>query len=205
MAQESLIPDISYLFMEKLVATAKENYPRVKSYATRTEIAKGNITRQQLSWLDPISLSYIYSPNNTLNLVTPSLFSGYQVSLSLNVGTLLKTPFNIREAKEQAKIAQNDEDEYNIFLEAEVKRRYFVYVQQISLVKIYSKSLQDAQALLINIKNKFERGEATFDIYSEALLTVSSNTQAKIASEAALLTAKTSLEELLNKKLEEVK
>src|SRR5690348_14158805 len=89
-AQDSMIPDVSYLFIEKLIATAKENYPRVKSYAVRTKIAKGNVTRQQLSWFDPLSLSYFYQPNNALNIVTPNIFSGYQIGLNLNVGSLLR-------------------------------------------------------------------------------------------------------------------
>ncbi|MDF3077646.1 MAG: TolC family protein [Sphingobacteriaceae bacterium] len=204
-AQDSMIPDVSYLFIEKLIATAKENYPRVKSYAERTKIAKGNVTKQQLSWLDPLSFSYFYQPNTALNIVTPNIFSGYQIGLNLNVGTLLRKPLDIKESKQEVKIAENDEAEYNGLIEQEVKSRYFAYIQQLSMVKLYTKSLQDAQGLLASTKNKFERGETTVDVYSQMLMSVNTTTQAKISAEAGLLTAKASLEELLFKKLEEVK
>ena len=55
-AQQSIIPDISYLFLEKLIATAKQNYPRVKQLNINKEIAEFNVKQQKLSWLDPFSV-----------------------------------------------------------------------------------------------------------------------------------------------------
>ena len=42
-AQQSIIPDISYLFLEKLIATAKQNYPRVKQLNINKDIAEFNV------------------------------------------------------------------------------------------------------------------------------------------------------------------
>ena len=85
-AQESLIGDLSYPYVEKLVATAKENFPRIKYYQYKTDIANTVINRQKLSWFDSFTFSYITPSNNSVALVDPVLFSGYQFGLSVNFG-----------------------------------------------------------------------------------------------------------------------
>lgn len=86
-----MVTEVNYSLLEKLISTAKENYPRVKSYQNRINIAKSNITQSQLSWLDAVRFSYVYQPNNTLDIVNPNFFNGYQIGLTLNLGSILKT------------------------------------------------------------------------------------------------------------------
>ena len=204
-AQDTMIDQVSYLFLEKLIAVAKENYPRVKSIQTQADIARNNVTRESLSWFDSFSYSYIYQPNTTFNVIEPTVYKGYQVGVGINLGNFIKTPFNIKQAKKEFKVAQEDQKEYNLTLETEVKRRYFAYVQQLTVLKIQSKSLLDAQSIMRDVKIRYEKGEITFSDYNEALLSQSSTSSAKIQAEASWLTAKASLEELLTIKLEEVK
>ncbi|TZF84989.1 TolC family protein [Pedobacter sp. BS3] len=204
-AQESMIPDVSYVYLEKLIATAKQNYPRSKSYAMRTEIAKNNVSRQKMSWLEPFSFSYIYQPRTIINTVEPNFLTGYQVGINVNIGEILKKPYDIKEAKQQYSVAREDQQENDLSIEVEVKRRYFTYIQQLNTVRLYSNTLLDVDAMLKSIKLKYEKGEASFDQYSQALITFSNTTRTKIEAEANLLTAKAALEELLTIKLEEVK
>lgn len=204
-AQETMIPDVSYVFLEKLISITKENYPKVKNYTIRTQIAKNNITRQQVSWLDAISLSYVYQPKTTFDIIKPSFLNGYQVAVGVNVSTFFKKPIDIRDAKEELKIAKNDEEEYNLLLDTEVKRRYFTYIQQLNNLKLLTKSLVDAESIQKDLRLKYERGEATLDQYSQGLITLTTTSQAKLVAESGLLIAKASLEELIMKKIEDVR
>lgn len=204
-AQESIIPDISYLFLEKLVATAKQNYPRVKQYQLKNQIAALDVNRQKLNWLDILSISYVSRPNKTINFIDPSFYSGYQFGINVNLANLLEKPANVREKKLIYEDSKSQADEYAITLEAEVKRRYFTYIQELNNVKLFTKTLADAGDVLKDLKLRYERGEVTFDTYSQGLIKFSDINKSKIEAEAAFLTAKSSLEELTITKIEDIK
>lgn len=196
--------EISYVFLEKLIATAKENYPRMNSFEGRIKAAKTTVGQEQLSWLDAFSFSYIYNPKNTLDLATPRFFNGYQVAFNLNLSSLLQKPGNVKQARESVKLAQYDLDEYHLTLESEVKRRYFAYVQAMSNLRLQTKIASDALNVSREIKTRYEKSETTFEQYTLSQMTYSNALQSKIGAESNFLIAKASLEELLTKKIEEV-
>jgi outer membrane protein TolC len=204
-AQESMMTDVSYVYMEKLVAVAMENYPRVKSGESRIRSGELNITKAKLNWLAPVSLSYVHSPANSLNILNPTFFSGYQLGLFFNIGSFLQTPFGVKTAKEDLKIIKNDVEEYKLTLSTEVKRRYISYIQALKLLQISSKAAIDAQTDAAMVKFKFERGEVTLSEYNNTLDRLRAQNLSKINAEGGLLIAKASLEELLGVKLEEVR
>lgn len=204
-SQETMMNEISPVYLEKLIAVAKENYPKVKSYQTQVEMAKTNIGKQTVSWLDAFSFSYINQPRNNVDIVNPSFLNGYQFGFNLNLGTLLQKPYNVKQAKQQYTVAQNDKSEYDLKIEAEVKTRYYTYIQQLILLKAQTRSLLDAQISFSDIKNKYDKGTVTFTDFNNASLSLTGQTQGKISAEGALLIAKVSLEELLGKRLEEIK
>jgi outer membrane protein TolC len=199
------VPEISYPLLEKLIQTAKSNYPRVKAFDKRIDIAKTNVQKAKLSWFEVVNTSYTYNPGNYISIVNPNFFIGYQFSVNLNIGTLLQKPSVIKNAKNELEISRLDRQEYDLNLEALVKERYFTYLQYITLLKLATHSASDADNTLNAIKHKFDRGEETFENYSKAVIDHSNLLQEKIKSETALFIAKSNLEELLGKKLEEVK
>ncbi len=204
-AQESMMNEISYVYMEKLVAVALENYPRVKSGESRIKIGEANIAKAKLGWIAPVSLSWVHSPSNSLNILNPTFFSGYQLGVFFNVGSFFQTPFNVKGAKEELKITKNDIAEYQLTLSTEVKRRYIGYIQAMKLVQVASKAAIDAQTDAALVKYKFERSEVNMSEYNNTLDRLGAQNLAKINAEGGLLIAKASLEELLGVKLEEVK
>ena len=204
-AQESMIPDISYLYLEKLIATARENYPLVKQNKLREDISSLQVRNQQLDWLSPFNLIYFSQPNNGINLSNPQFFSGFQVAINLNLGDLAQNPGNIKIARKQLDVTKQVTAQFDNNLELEVKKRYFAYVQQLNNIKLYTKALQDSQGLLNDLKLRYERGEVTFENYSEGLIGFSTISQSKIEAEAGFLTAKASIEELTVTKLEDIK
>ncbi len=214
-AQDSVVPDISYPFLEKLIASAKEHYPRVAAYKERIALAKTNVVKAGLSWFDFFTFSYIYQPNNTLNYTIPAtststpnsrfLFNGVQLGVSLNLGSLLVKPVNIKIAKGESKIVGDEQSEYLITLTADVKRKYFTYLLQQNLIKLQTQADQDMQAFLRQTKYKFQKGEVSFETYNVALLSASARTELKLQAETNYFIAKSELEAIVGVKLEDLK
>jgi outer membrane protein TolC len=208
-AQDNILADLSYLYLEKLVATAKENYPRVKNFNSQVAVAKSDLAGAKVSWLDPFSFQYVFRSNdanrNVVDVKTADILDGYQFGVAINPGTLLAKPSQIKRAKEQLKIAEYNQDEYSLQLESEVKRRYFLYLQNKNSLLSNTKAFLDAEANYKNIKAKYEKAEVTFSDYNSASISYNQAVLAKIQAETNLLTAKVALEELTVKKLEEIK
>ena len=214
-AQSSIIQDVDTAYLNKLIATAKANYPRVKSYQNHIEIAQQNIGKAKASYLDAFTFSYVYQPHSsTIVNTTPgtattgsnySYFNGIQVGLFFNLGNYLEKPYASRVAKQELMIANNDRDEYFLTLTTEVKKRYYAYVLSMAELKIQVQSAQDAEEISKSIRYKFEKGEETYDNYNKAQTTYADHNRTRIQAEAALLTARADLEELLGQELESIK
>ncbi len=205
-SQESLFPELSYPFLEKLIYTAKQNYPRVKTFDRKINIANLNVQKARLSWLDFIAFSAFYSPSNSNSVtLTNTTYTGTQIGLYINFGLIASKPNAIKQSKEELAIAKLAAEEYLITIETDVKARYFRYMQALTTLKIRNQILIDVNAVYKQIKYKFERGEATFFDYSTALTQSAKQREEIIVVESTVLVAKSSLEELLGKKLEEIK
>jgi outer membrane protein TolC len=202
-AQESMLPEVNAIFLQKLIDTAKARYPKMKTFDHRITIANDNFQKAKLSWFDVLSFSMSYSPTNTTTIVAPTL-SGYQLSLGFNLGSFIVKPHNIKQAKEEVIIAKLNREEYDLNIEADVKARYYKYVQVLTVLKLQTQMSLDVEAVLKQVKYKFEKGEENFENYTKALLNVSSAKQNIISTEGMVLVAKSTLEEIIGKKLEDI-
>ncbi len=203
--QESMMSSIDNTYLEKLIAAAKMNYPKMKTNQAIVNIAKMNVQKAKLDWLNIVNFNYLYSPNNTTTLlVNTSLLNGYQIGVGTSIGSILQKPVNVKTAKKEYDIAQLNLDEYNLAIEAIVKQRYYAYIQQQVVLHWKMKNLEGADNTMKEIKYKFEKGLEIFDNYNKALASYSASVQAKIESEGAYLVAKSSLEEIIGVKLESI-
>jgi outer membrane protein TolC len=203
-AQNSLSQDISAAYLDTLVKIAKENYPRLRTLDEQIRIAKNNVNKGKLSFLDVLSFSYLYSPSNNINYIDPRLLNGYQFGVALNFGTLLQKPSNLKIYKSELQIANNQKQEYSLNLEANVKDRYYQYMEKLSILKLRTRATSDTESMLTSTRNKFERGQETLDTYTKVLVLLNEQSQQKVVAESEMLSAKAFLEELLGKKLEEI-
>lgn len=197
------MPEVSYPLLEKLIAAAKANYPKMKAYDHSIRIAELNVKKANLDWLNILSFIYLYSPNQTAG--NTSILSGFQTGFSLSIGSILQKPGQIKAAKEELKIVKLSQEEYNLNIEAIVQQRYFAYVQQLTLLNWKTKDLQNSENTLKDIKYKFGKGEETFENYNKAQVAYSTGVQSKIQTEGAYLLAKSNLEEIIGAKLETIK
>jgi outer membrane protein TolC len=101
--------------------------------------------------------------------------------------------------------AKYDKDAYDLNIESEIKKRYFMYVQKIVVLRLRSGALLDVESMLSTVKHRFERGEETLENYNKALLMQSDHFQNIVNAEGEVLMAKSSLEELIGQKLEDIK
>ena len=203
-AQQTMMPDVSLVYLDKLIALAKQNYPKVKTYDERVLIGKYNLQKAKADWFNIFTLTYLYSPNNTTTLVNPSFLNGYQIGVYTNIGSLLQKQPAIKVARTEQRIEVLNRDEYNINITTSVKQRYYIYVQQLAVLKWKVQGAEEAETSLKQIKYKFEKGEETLDNYIKTQIYFSNEVQFKIESEGALLIAKSNLEELVGVKLEDI-
>ncbi|MCD8739479.1 TolC family protein [Mucilaginibacter roseus] len=208
-AQESIVQDISEVYVDKLVNVARQNYPRVKSFQSRVDVAKANVSIASVSIFDALSLSYIYQPEN-VTVVDPSnpgtrFFQGLQLGVFINLGTILRTPMNIKRAKAERRVAESERDEYQLTLAAEVKRRYYLYIQRVGQLKTQTRAWQESENGIKDIEYRYKKGEATFETFNTAQVQLTQRRTQKIEAEANVFISKADLEEMLGDKLENIK
>jgi outer membrane protein TolC len=209
-AQVSMMGDVSPAYLGRLIDTARANYAKFKYSTAKVNAAQASYAKSKAGIFDFASLNYVYYPGNAFSVnsggaATTSFLNGYQLGVFVNVGTMLSKPATVRQAREELKAAKWDKEVIDLDVDQEVRKRYYTYIQTMNLLRIKTQSLADADDILKNVKYKFEKGQATFEIYNQALLTTSTYSQDKISAEAALLIAKSSLEEILGTTLENLK
>jgi outer membrane protein TolC len=200
-----MFKDLNYPYLEKLIAAAKQNYPQVKVLQNQVNIARSTFHQSNFTWLDAFSASYIYSPQNSINLTQPTIFKGIQLVATVSLGSLFERPYTIHNAREAVKIAEGNQEQYYLTIEAQVKRFYFAYIEAQADLRSKVNAVLDATTAVNQLRHTFEKGEISFQVYNEALTNMYNQSSFRLQAELAVFTAKTNLEELLGTKLESIK
>lgn len=204
-AQESLSKDIDYAYLDRLIAICKANYPKVKMYQAHVDAAATGVKKAKLSYFDIFNFSYLYNPKNNGAPVSASFPFTYQFGFFVNIGGILQKPSMVKQAKSELASAEYDKQSFDLNLEAEVKKRYFAYVQKKASYRMRSNAALDVESLLENVKKRFEMGQETLEKYNQVLLMQTDHAQNLLNTESEVLVAKAGLEELLGQKLEDIK
>lgn len=203
--QETLTKDVDYAYLDKLVALSKANYPKIKMYQARIDAAQTGVRKAKLSYFDIFNFSYIYSPNNNTTPISPTFPSSYQFGFFINIGGILQKPSLVKQAKSESAAAQYDKESFDLNMEAEVKKRYFTYIQKKAVYRMRSNASLDVESMMANIRRRFEMGQETLEKYNQVILMQTDHAQNLLNSESEVMIAKSSLEELLGQKLEDIK
>lgn len=208
-AQSSMMDDVSPAYLDRLIEAGKANYPKFRYTKAKTNSAKASYDKTKLGVLDFATVGYVYSPGSYSVIDNRggynSFLNGYQVSLFLNVGSILQKPAVIKGAKQDYIAAKADEDLVDMNVVQEIKKRYYIYIQQKNILKLKSKGFADADDMLKHTKYRFEKGETSYETYNQSLTTYSTYSLEKINAEASLLIAKANLEEIIGTSLESIK
>lgn len=205
-AQESIMGEINYGYLQKLIELAKNNYPRRKILEMNQMKAQSAIPAAKISYLDLFSGSYIYRPDDraSINVENPYAVNGAQFGINLNLGSFFQKPFLVKQAKADYEITKLESKEYETTLSNEVKSRYYTYIQQKNDLSIKTQSVQDNKVLLDDWRNKYERAEADLAVYSEAKTAYSGAVSAQMEAEVNFLRAKDALEEVIGVSLDTI-
>ena len=205
--QQSIVSQINYNQLEKYIQSAKDNYPRRQIMALNTEVAAADVPAAKVSLLDIFNASYIYRPNGAvaINAGNPFLVNGFQFGVNMSLGSFLQKPYQIKQAKSEHKIAQLEQQEYDVILANEVKNRYYEYILQLNELKLKTQSAQDNKTVSDDMRYKFEKGEISLQAYNSSRISASGADSSRIQSEIEFLKAKDALEDIIGKKLEQIK
>ena len=205
-AQESVIDEINYTQLQQFIEMAKANYPKNKVIALQEEKAKKLVPMETLTYLNMFNASYYYRPNRrtSIDINNPYIVNGFQFSVSANLGTLIGTPFRIKQAKIDFEIAKLESEDFANLLALEVKRRYYEYILQLKELKISTQTMQDSKGIADDIALRFERGEVELGEYDSSKGAYNSAKSSKMQTEVNYLIAKDQLEEIIGKKLTEL-
>src|SRR5690606_13121295 len=160
-------------------------------------------TMANISYLDLFSANYYYRPDEreALNSLNPYVTNGFQLGVTLNLGTYLQKPFQAKSAKSTLKIVQLEKQVLDTQLEKEVKNRYYNYILQLRELKLKTIEAQDINGTSQSITSPFEKGEITLEEYNAARAAVSASASTKMQTELEYLRAKDDLEEIIGAKL----
>ncbi len=205
--QQSIIGELNYEFLQKLISLAKENYPRNLILKVEERRAKAAVSAAKVSYLDMVSVSYFYRPEDraALNPNNPFIFNGFQLGVMLSPGIFFQKPYEVRQAKESHEITRLQAADYDTELETLVKSRYYDYVFALNDIKTKTTEAQAAKALFDDLRLRYERGETELEPYSAARAAASSTATALAQTEINFLKAKDLLEQLVGVKLADVK
>lgn len=203
-AQNSMMPEVSYPLLTRMVQLAKDNYPRTKIFEKQVAIASTGVRQAKSGWLDVLNLAYMRTENLGATKTNAYMLNGYQYGLNINIGSLVQRPAQIKAAKQELQLAVEAQREYDKLIETLVKERYFTYIKQLTTVKLRIKSVQDTETVMKLALARFEKGEISYDNYNLALVAHTDQVQERIEAEASLLIAKAGLEELIGTTLEEL-
>lgn len=205
-AQESIVNEIDYTKLEKLIELAKDYYPQRQILEISEQQAKTAIALSSLSYLNGISASYYYRERGrpVVNELNPYILNGFQIGVGVNLSSLITTPIQVRQARRNHKVAQLQSQEYDKVLENEVKAKYYNYIQLNNELKIRTQAVQDIKTLYGQVQSDFELGSVDFESYASARAAIAEASSAVIATEVSFMLAKDQLEALIGVSLEEV-
>ncbi|WP_345031152.1 TolC family protein [Ravibacter arvi] len=201
----SVRDELSEEYLQRLIETARTNYPKLKVLDSRIEGAGYAVKKARLSYFDIFSFSYLFMPGWQQATVNPLMQTSYQFGFFANVGSLIQKPAQVRQARSEQNAIGHEKAAFELNLEAEVRQRYYTYIQKKTLLRVVAESLLDLESIRKSVRYKFEKGEETLENYNKALLACSNQMQAKVTIEGEILIAKSALEELLGQKMEGIK
>lgn len=203
-AQESMMGKVDNVLLQRLIDTAKVRYPRMKKYQHKISEQHYAVNKAKWGWFEGLTFAYTYSSSTSTTTPTNnSNLQGYTPGIFINFGNMLSRPATIKMAREELRIAEDEKEEFNLALEAQIKDRYYKYVEAMAILNLRAKSANDADVSQTQIRYKYEQGIETFDNYSKVLVLYSVSSQNKIEAESAVLRSKSALEEMVGAKLEE--
>ncbi|WP_114789079.1 TolC family protein [Niabella yanshanensis] len=214
-SQESIIEDIDDKTLDKYITLARQHFPAKKAADARLERAQIAVNIAKLTWLDIFNIGYYYQPQRSrsnadnggvgINTQGQIITQGFLTGVTVNIGNLFSKPGLVKTAKAEYTIAKAEREQYDATLNNEVKSRYYDFLLARRTLEIRSLASQNYKGIMSDVKAKYERSEIGIDVYTESRNAATQADALALAAEVAFLKSKNLLEEIIGKKLEDVK
>ncbi|HEY4109291.1 TolC family protein [Puia sp.] len=156
---------------EKLVQLALQNvsYDAITRLIT---IAKYKVKQEKNSWFDLLTLSSQfndqsfkhYSANSSIAYIYPKYFYG----ITIPIGTIVSKGGQVKAAKEEVKIAEDNQIDLALKLRTDVLSKYKNWRVSNSLVLLERQVADDIHAAFLQMEKRFNDGSVTIEAYSES-------------------------------------
>ncbi|MCX2745863.1 TolC family protein [Mangrovivirga sp. M17] len=193
-------------FEEKLVRLAWLNYPLNRVAENNVEVARRDIHLAQWDWLDNVEAQGNLNEFN----IDPApgegnqFFPRYNFRLTLKLGDLVNTPVEVKRARAIYRNSLEEVNAQKLSIRKEVLQRYENFKLYDELLRIYTVSMEDANAETKLLEEKFKNGETTLNEYNTALRIYNTERIKRMTTERDREIAKLEVEEMIGMKLEEV-
>lgn len=199
------------LLKERLVALAMEN-PQVKALDIKKQITKYDENRAKAGWLNLITAAgnlneYTIkgtSSNSTVNNNT--LYPRYNFGIMVPIGNLISIPNDVKIAKANGKVFDQQREGEKLALKAAVLRAYEDYSANKQLYELQLPLLEDAYNHYKQTEQKFSTGDQNTAVegLNDAYRIYNAEMVRKVNLEREVKLSKLTLEAIIGTTLEEV-
>lgn len=196
-------------YVEVLLQLAWMNNPQYEGLQLEEKIKQEEIKLAQLQWTKDINASFNLNEANISNWGSSQgsenvFFPRYNLSATLNIGSMINRKTNVNIAKYKSDIAVSETNQAKLLLRGEVTRRYEQYLLALEILKIRAQAVEELYSSYLLAKSNMELGKGELSELNNATEVYLRSRESKLQAETNLKIAKINVEELVGLKLEEV-
>jgi outer membrane protein TolC len=166
---EAKAPTPDSVIEERLVELALKG-PLYDASFHQVKIAGYKVKAAKKSWFNLLTVSLNYNDQTfaTQNTNTPYVYPKYYFGLTIPIGTIVSKGSEIKAAREEVKISQDNRDELARTIRADILSKYKQYKTYRALVLLESQVVDDIHAAFLQAEKRFNDGSVTIETYSDA-------------------------------------
>jgi outer membrane protein TolC len=157
------------VIQERLVALALMG-PLYDASFHEVRIAYYKVKTAKKSWFNLLTVSLNYNDQTFATPVAGQayVYPKYFFGLTIPIGTIVSKGSEIKGAKEEVKIAQDNRDNMARTTRADILSKYTEYKTYRALVVLESQVVEDIHAAFLQAEKRFNDGSVTIEVYSDA-------------------------------------
>ncbi|HVU95084.1 MAG TPA: TolC family protein [Puia sp.] len=196
-------------FQERLVQLAIGG-PQYDASSHQVRIAEYKVRAAKQSWFNLLTLSLNYNDlefsknNNVVNSQNTYIYPKYFFGLVIPIGTIISKGSEIKSAREDVRIAQDNQALLARQIRADVLSKYATYKNYRELAVIENQIMDDLSAGFTQIEKKFRDGIITIEAFSSASHSYNEEKAKILSLQLQAEITKLDLERLIGVKLESV-
>lgn len=199
------------LLKERLVALAMEN-PQVKALDIKKQITKYDENRAKAGWLNMITAAgnlneyTIKGSNSNSTINNNTLYPRYNFGVMIPIGNLISIPNDVKIAKANGKVFDQQREGEKLALKAAVLRAYEDYAANKQLYELELPLLEDSYNHYKQTEQKFSTGDQNTAVegLNDAYRIYNAEMVRKVNLERDVRQSKLTLEGIIGTTLEEV-